>query len=483
MKKLSYTLTIKTPLIISDTVGGNNHISTADFIAGSSILGVIAGRFLQANTPEIPEQDKTFKRLFLSDAVCYRNATINIRGDRSIPVPLNIVKKKGKDDVYVDVFIGGNEKNTKKVSGYLGSSLIKSPNKTINFHTSRKDNRLSGKSEDGEIFTYEGLSEGQQFTGDILGEEDDLNTIKSLFSRDKTIRIGRSKTAQYGEATIIFSDVIIPENAGQKTNIFSLISPAIVLNNNGISSTLLKDLEIHLGVKIKRAIVRTTVVESYNRKWGTKKPSEVAYAPGSVFEIEGDISGALINGIGIRRNEGFGEIATANIIPSKIAKDKSGSNVKKPNGKPPETVLNIFKTTVKKECTILAEHAAIFDKITPKMPNALTTRLLAVFQAESPMNEILAFVAKTQTQKDDESSVVKKAGEHLKRVKLKGKSLFDILADAKSEPGHFYNERIKDKTTFLETFPKEVGIKPESFKEAIWIHYWKLLLTSHMKEK
>jgi len=131
----------------------------------------------------------------------------------------------------------------------------------------------------------------------------------------------------------------------------------------------------------------------------------------------------------------------------------------------------------------LAEHSAIKDKIKPKMPNSLTSRLLGVFQSNSVMNDIQSFISKAQTKKDDDSQVDKKASEHLKRVKLGQKSLFEILNNSTAEPSHFYRDNIKDKTTFLMEFPNKVGINPEEYSNEIWVHYWKLLLTSHMKEK
>ena len=131
----------------------------------------------------------------------------------------------------------------------------------------------------------------------------------------------------------------------------------------------------------------------------------------------------------------------------------------------------------------LAEHSAIKDKIKPNMPNSLTSRLLGVFQSNSVMNDIQSFISKAQTKKDDDSQVDKKASEHLKRVKLGQKSLFEILNNSTAEPSHFYRDNIKDKTTFLMEFPNKVGINPEEYSNEIWVHYWKLLLTSHMKEK
>lgn len=483
MKKLSFTVSVKSPLVVSNTVGGNNHISTADYIPGSSILGLMAGRYLESNTLEKPEHDKVFKRLFLSDLVKYRNATLVINDQRAVPVPFNIVVSKEKDQKYIDVFINDYQRNTKKVYGYIGGSLIQTPKKKINFHTSRKNNRLSGKSEDGEIFTYEGLDVGQKFKGEITGEEADLLTLTSLFGKNNNlVHIGRSKTAQYGEAILEFSDVsTLPEE--EKSNIISLVSPAIILDKNGNSSTLLETMENHLNVKIKKAIIGTIIVESFNRKWGVKKPSETAFAAGSVFEVEGDIGDILNEGVGIRRNEGFGEVIAVNVNLSDLTEDSNGDSINRPNGHPPVEVLDIFRAVFEKECMIKAEQAAVVDKIRPGMPNTLTSRLLGVFHATNPMEEIQLFLTSIQTKKEEGGSVDKKAGEHLKRVQLKGKTLFNILSDAKSEPIHFYKERVEGKTHFLKSFPKEANINPEDFKDIVWIHYWKSLLTTHMKEK
>jgi len=348
MKKLSYTITTTLPIILSESVGGNNHISTAEFIPGASILGITAGKYIQKNEGDNAEQNTEFKRLFLSDSVLFRAATLSINGKRSLPVPLNIKEKKEETGSFVDSFENDEFVPTMKVSGFCGDNHLARPQKTVNFHTSRKENRLAGKSEDGEIFTYEGLSERQEFIGEILGDDKDLELIKSLFSDNKTIHIGRSKTAQYGEAKIVVSSCE-DHTISKDENTFVLVSPAIILNEFGQSSTLLKDLEMNLdNVEIGKTMLSTLIVESYNRKWESKKPSELAFAPGSVMQLKGDVSTILKNGIGIRRNEGFGELAPVSINPELLKKNADSKKVNKPNGNVPMRFWNCLAQLSKK---------------------------------------------------------------------------------------------------------------------------------------
>ena len=490
MKKLTYKLVTKTPIIISDSVGGNNHISTSNYIPGSSVLGMTVGRYLQKNQLENAQKDTDFKRLFLSDQVMFLNAYLEIDGKRSTPVPMNLPRRKSDPMKYIDIFIS-NQPGTKFYSGFTNNILVEKPKKCIHFHTSRKDNRLAGKSVDGGIFTYEGLAENQIFAGEIIGEESDLEIIKTLFNPHTTIRLGRSKTAQYGECEIIFDGIEdFTHSVGHKDSyVLTLNSPMIILNENGASSTLLKDLESTLGKGIsinkEKAIVKTTTVETYNRKWGCKRPAETAFAPGSVFEIKVDINNAVSwveslvqKGLGIRRNEGFGEVSIVEINPVELQSKQINLEHPKPNGHPHEKVAELFRNIIEKESLVEAEQLSAGERIRPKMPNSLTSKLLSLFRANHPEKEIKLFLQSIQTHKDGGESVDKIAAEHLKKVKIKGTSLFDILDNVHTEADHL-TDKIESK--FLQSFPKEVGISLD--KNKIWVHYWKCLLINHMKEK
>ena len=54
-------------------------------------------------------------------------------------------------------------------------------------------------------FTYEAIQAGQSFQGAVLGSENDLNNLQTWLQEGE-IRIGRSRSAQYGEAVFEWLD-------------------------------------------------------------------------------------------------------------------------------------------------------------------------------------------------------------------------------------------------------------------------------------
>ena len=79
-------------------------------------------------------------------------------------------------------------------------------NKTLFFHTTRGDNRIQGKSDEGGIFFYEAIDSGQQFTGWLWGTESALKTLIDLIG-DKLVR---PRSFNIGVAVQIEDGVVVP---------------------------------------------------------------------------------------------------------------------------------------------------------------------------------------------------------------------------------------------------------------------------------
>jgi hypothetical protein len=76
----------------------------------------------------------------------------------------------------------------------------------VESHHRRPRNRHIAKAteNDGEFYQYETLEEGYLFRGSIVAREGTLETIEELLSEDDHIRIGRSKTGQYGKCVVTY---------------------------------------------------------------------------------------------------------------------------------------------------------------------------------------------------------------------------------------------------------------------------------------
>ena len=105
----------------------------------------------------------------------------------------------------------------------------------------------------GAIFKYEAILPNKSFQGAVLGTEDDLNNLKKLLVNVNTIKLGRSQSAQYGQAEFKwiddvpldlntriewegFIDIQKPEYTPPLLNnrlIITTLSPVLAVNDRG----------------------------------------------------------------------------------------------------------------------------------------------------------------------------------------------------------------------------------------------------------
>ncbi len=248
--------------------------------------------------------------------------------------------------------------------GYLQFEKIK-VKKQFNFHHKRTNQQL-GHSQDSEIFNYECLLPGQTFVGLIIGED---ATLKAFYKAVKQYLpkafIGRSKNTQYGEVSLDFTKIEkgeVVDEAIEAVNEASLnpaylniqnpdvrftltfLSHVILVNKYGqamVDSRLLIDyLKMKFSskgiifkekvaenelpeIQILKSFIRRESIENYIAVWKARTPSVSAFQMGSCFaiQIKKDLSESQIQqikdalteieteGIGIRKNEGFGRVA------------------------------------------------------------------------------------------------------------------------------------------------------------------------------
>ena len=390
MKQLEYRVTTLIPLLISQNSGDPNTVASKEYIPGSAILGLTAWLYIQKeNPPKDAHTDEAFRELFLSNHVSFGNAYIMTKTkdswERNFPLPLSLQKKKYKkindqtNNVISDLLFNTQQEQTKAVGGYGRLSCDKKylheqkVSKSLNFHHARS----SEKGVVADIFNYESIDAGQVFSGLITGDQDSLKTIKTLLESKEFMSIGRSRHAQYGQIKIELQNIQVfqgeveldPANPQGKISL-TLLSPAILYNENGFSEaseTLLQG-EINriaeMNCAIEKSFFRTTEVESYVSVWNMPRPSETAFAAGSCFLFSSDkvspesLKSLLIQGIGERRNEGFGRVAlnwqqrsplTSKSEEETLEKDKGSENSQSQRPKLPPLTEGIVAQIVAKE--------------------------------------------------------------------------------------------------------------------------------------
>ena len=210
---LRYRLTLRESVVVPTADGDPNTIVTRQNIPGSHLWGVAAWHYLNqgGNTT-----DPAFRHAFLDGGLRFLTAypeSLNNEKQRLIPIPHSIRKLK-TDESLVD-FVEDppnilDEDQTKRHdhsycrinSQRLETQSVKTER---NYHHARAKDRRKGRAlgtevpDGGAFFTYEAIKAGQSFQGAVLGAESDLQNLQKWLKGVGLMRLGRSRSAQYGE--------------------------------------------------------------------------------------------------------------------------------------------------------------------------------------------------------------------------------------------------------------------------------------------
>lgn len=336
--ELVYTLKLESPIIVPMMNGGDKK--TVTFIPGTSMKGFVSGRFAAKNfsknsdgtnktVAEKTEFEKEFERLFLSGALIFKNAYIEIGGERGFVIPSSINKVKDSD-IYengvlqklADVNFEGvqtSDLSEGYISELTGENAVLASVKTELFthHTYR------GDGQDGELYSFSAISKNQTFVGGIVGKAKDLKKIIPFLKEGQIVRIGKSKNSQYGRCrleNIAVKRIVKAKNAADKFAVM-LNSDTYFINENLVFAAEIELLETALAQKLgvkngkitrESLSLRHTAVGGYNSKWNLQKYAVPAFKAGTIcaFSCDEEVDLSLIDGefIGERNYDGFGEI-------------------------------------------------------------------------------------------------------------------------------------------------------------------------------
>ena len=374
MRSIEYSLKLKSPVILTYSSSDENTVQSRDYIPGYVILGALASHYLRNN-----KHDELFNTLFLSNQVNYMDATIAKKtSQRSFKAPMAIQKEKSSEK-YHFMPLTESSLNTSPIASYLlktenGYEKL-TPEKGIHFHI---NTTIKEKEEEGGIFHYEYLKSGQYFKGHIKCEDHLYHELTTFLNTLQTLSIGRSKNTEYGKVTFSYREQI-PQtiSMNRQTITFFFKSPVILRNENGFYEPSLKQLDKELNLdtphEITHQFIRTMEIENYRRIWGMKTPNVKAMQPGSTFTLRflenpsestlKTIQNHLEQGMGCRKNEGFGEIAILD-INEEICSINSQEKEKQGHQKPeytPEFMKNVINKITEKQILKEIDEKVIRD--------------------------------------------------------------------------------------------------------------------------
>ena len=339
MHKISFEIETLAPIVISSTSNSTVMTSTHSEISGSIIRGVLAKKYIAAKNLQTPYLDEDFKKIFYGD-VNFLSATPKILNQRSFILPLSLQSgKKGTADenkildLLTDQEIPKGYKNFRGFGIVADKKIFKSDvKKNISLHMSRnlENERLSGKSEEGHIYNYESLDAGQNFCGEIIGEEIELEKLVetlNLKNSSAEIFVGKSRFTQYGKCKIIFGDIEEINFPTVQEKIFLRLESPLVSEEDYfidaekvLQSEVVEVLNKIFGeniFKLGKIFASAVEIENFVTHWSMKRPRVLALSAGTVFELKTEknlsaenfkmLGEKIYSGFGIRTEEGFGQ--------------------------------------------------------------------------------------------------------------------------------------------------------------------------------
>ncbi len=442
---LRYRIKLTAPAVIPIADGDPNKVMTRRDVLGSHIWGAAAWCYL--SQPNHTPEDDAFRHAFLDGNLRFLTAypeaddpdEFNEIPQRLIPIPHSIRKFK-EDERLMDFAeqppgedpIKRLDQRYARISeGNLETQAVKTE---LNYHHARAKDRRIGRAlgaeatEDansGALFTYEAIQAGQSFQGAVLGSENDLKNLQSWLQGGQ-IRIGRSRSAQYGEAEFKWLDDA-PQALNERVEwngfdeqtsdvfdsdkrlIITTLSPLLTVNDYGHpeahfpKNELAEALDMETTeLKLCSSYTRTEVIGGYHSHLRLPRQQWPAIAPGSVFVFETEQmpepEGLLQlehDGLGLRKGEGYGRIA----INRQGSLGLSGCEEIQlddldrqdipdaPDSKIPQCVQDLLYGVLRSRClTEIQQRAMTYAERTQKVPsNALLGRLRLFLQQGAPV--------------------------------------------------------------------------------------------------
>lgn len=350
MEQMTITLRTKSPVVLSAPGNTNLLTSTRDVFAGSVLRGLVAARYIEKSGSDGPvHEDAAFRRLFFG-GVRFVDAYPKTQAGVAFPLPASLQKSKDGRKI-MDLFNEDAKKGFKAFRGLgveIGDALaVVQTKKTMTLHISRcgEDDedkgfnmeRLSGKSEEGRIFTYEALCEEQEFEGLLVGEKEDLDELRRVIGNRWRGRAGRSKYVEYGEVdcTLGETDNALPAPApvpedgkarlylqtpllplsGDASSAWRVLQEAVAEEMNSRRGTT----AFQIGKKGKKIFANAEAADSFVGVWRLRRPRQIALSAGSCFALEkkgeawdeadmAALRDLMYEGAGLRPEEGFGQL-------------------------------------------------------------------------------------------------------------------------------------------------------------------------------
>ena len=348
---LKYILRLDQPCILQTSESGGNKSDI--FIDGSRIMGMCLATARRSNQDLLND-------LLNDDSLIFSFAYISDGHKRFLPLPLTMLRAKDvegdeRDKIYnlVDRVVNADPDTSQawpqtKLSGFDSTFFnggildtedtiqVLSVDKQINYHHKHSDNKSVGRADGAGLYQLEALRAGQYFAGQIQGPRSVLEELSAML-RNKILKLGASKTAEYGRLSYkeISIDEVTEKSPATAAGVVSepkqyvllLHSPLIMYNNHAMPMAKPDILKQYLSqtlseagqdiscdkIQIDHTYSKTETIGGYQRSWALYKPVLPTYVGGSAFIFSFKEAVSIDCGLyknrylGERTREGYGE--------------------------------------------------------------------------------------------------------------------------------------------------------------------------------
>lgn len=322
--KIIYEIKLKSAMICKSAKG--NQADTQDYIAGSKVLGLIAGALGSDMYKELMGQE---------DELIVSNAYILNHEQRCVPGRISLQKEKDQpydkngEMIVLDMLYEpdvSKKQMTPANIDYIDKNGVKTDVITeISYHHQRaKDKsigRATGENDGSSFYQLCSISAGQSFGGYIYANKEQAERIIDAVNRLGNVRMGYGRSSEFGAVNFELNSVIPVE---KKENIvhevvLTLTADMILYNENGVLTTEIKELKKYLeeildvsDIEIRNPFLQFVTVGGFNVTWGRRKPIFNALGKGTtmILSSKKGFNIEVLNHtfIGERVAEGYGEV-------------------------------------------------------------------------------------------------------------------------------------------------------------------------------
>lgn len=330
-------IALEQDVILGATGASQGNLDTLDYLPGSVFLGVAASRLYAS----LSEEDAW--QLFHSGAVRFNDALPIAMGEAAWPMPLSWHYYKGEafkqttagiDSLYAErifdpvLFKTDAQRQPKQIrKGYVSASgRFYNTYKTLRMKTAL--DASTGRAAEGQLFGYQSLDAGQSFCLVLQAKAERVELLnKVVESLTGELRLGRSRSAQYGRArakllsdTATASSVYPPVANGDPHSLtLWLLSDMALTDHNG--QPTVQPLPEILGLPegsewlSAESFLRTRSYSPYNAYRRSHDEQRQVISRGSVLRfhlgtpLSSDAQELLEKGIGVYQSAGLGRVA------------------------------------------------------------------------------------------------------------------------------------------------------------------------------